>query len=86
VDLPSLAADAIRLAISLALPALIAAFAVSVLLSLFDVATQGQDASVGFVPRLLAVGVVLYVGRAFLSTELVQFASTIIHDIALVQR
>jgi flagellar biosynthetic protein FliQ len=86
VDLPSITADAVRLALSLALPALIAAFVASVLLVLFDVATQGQDASLGFVPRLLAVAIVLYLGREFLGSELVQFTSHVLHDIALVQR
>jgi flagellar biosynthetic protein FliQ len=85
VDLPSIAADAVRLALSLALPALIAAFVVSVLLSLFDVATQGQDTSLGFVPRLIAVAIVIYVGREFLGTQVVEFASVVMHDIARVQ-
>jgi flagellar biosynthetic protein FliQ len=85
VDLASIAADALRLVLALALPALIASFALSVLLSFFDVATQGQDASLSFVPRLLAVALVLFVGREFLSTELVQFAASVVHDISLVR-
>ncbi|HET6339112.1 MAG TPA: flagellar biosynthetic protein FliQ [Polyangiales bacterium] len=86
MDLPSIAAEAVRLALSLALPALIAAFIVSVLLALFEVATQGQDASVSFVPRLLAVALVLYVGREFLGTELVHFTQSVVRDISLVSR
>jgi flagellar biosynthetic protein FliQ len=86
VDLPAIAADALRLVLALALPALLASFALSVLLSLFAVATQGQDASLSFVPRLLAVALVLFVGRQFLGTELVQFTASIVHNISLVQR
>jgi flagellar biosynthetic protein FliQ len=86
VDLPALAADAIRLALSLALPALIAALVVSVLLALFDVATQGQDPSVSFAPRLLAIALVLYLGRDFLGSELVHFTQTVVRDISLVRR
>lgn len=86
MDLPSVAADAVRLALSLALPALIAAFVVSILLALFDIATQGQDASLSFVPRLLAIGLVLYVSRAYLGSELTHFTRTVVHDISLVQR
>jgi flagellar biosynthesis protein FliQ len=86
MDLATLAADSIRLALTLALPALIAAFAVGVVLALFDLATQGQDVSVGFVPRLLAVALVLFVGREFYSVELVRFTSDVFHTISLVQR
>ncbi len=86
MDLATLAADSIRLALTLALPALIAAFAVGTVLALFDLATQGQDVSVGFVPRLLAVALVLFVGREFLSAELVRFTSDVFHTISLVQR
>jgi flagellar biosynthesis protein FliQ len=85
MDLAALAADSIRLSLMLALPALIGAFAVGVVLALFDLATQGQDSSVSFVPRILAVALVLFVGREFLSTELVQFTSSIFHTISLVQ-
>ena len=86
MDLSSIAADALRLVLALALPALVASFALRVVLSLFAVATQGQDASVSFVPRLLAVALVLFLGREFLGTELVQFTASIFHHISLVQR
>jgi flagellar biosynthetic protein FliQ len=85
MDLPALAANSIRLALTLALPALIAAFAVGALLALFDLTTQGTDSSISFVPRILAVALVLFVGREFLSTELLHFTSSILHTISLVQ-
>jgi flagellar biosynthesis protein FliQ len=86
VDLPSIAADALRLVLALALPALIASFALSLVLSLFAVTTQGQDGSLSFVPRLLAVALVLFVGREFLGTELVSFTAGIFQQISLVHR
>jgi flagellar biosynthetic protein FliQ len=85
MDLPAMATDTIRLALTLALPALLAAFAVGAILALFDLATHGADASISFVPRILAVALVLFVGRELLSTELVHFTSSILHTISLVQ-
>jgi flagellar biosynthetic protein FliQ len=86
MDLPSIATEALRLAITLSLPALLACLALGLVLSFFELVSPGQDPSLSFVPRLLAVAVVWFVGREFLSAELVHFTSDVFHRIAQVRR
>jgi flagellar biosynthesis protein FliQ len=77
MDLAHLAEQALRLALALSLPALLACLAVSLVLSFFQLTAQGQDASLGFVPRLFAVAGALFVGHAFMASELAQFTSAV---------
>jgi flagellar biosynthesis protein FliQ len=86
VDLAAAATDALRLALALALPALIASFTLSLLLAFFEILTQGQDASLGFAPRLLAVAVTLFLGREFMASELVGFTTQLFAGIAQLAR
>jgi flagellar biosynthesis protein FliQ len=83
LSLATFAADAISLALALVLPALVACFVVGLALAFFEVMTQGQDASLGFVPRLLAVGVTVFLSAGFISAELVQFTERVFRNIAL---
>ena len=78
--------DALQLALTLVLPALLASLAIGLVLSFFDFAAQGQDAGLSFVPRLLAVAAVLLLAREVLSSELVQFTSRVFAQIALVSQ
>jgi flagellar biosynthetic protein FliQ len=77
MDLAALAVQALRLALALSLPALLACLVVSVVLSFFELTSQGQDSGLGFVPRLFAVGGALFVGHAFMASELTQFTSAV---------
>jgi flagellar biosynthetic protein FliQ len=86
MDLAALASDALRLALSLSLPALLAALVVSVLVSFLEFGAQGQDSSLGFLPRLLAVGAALFLGREWLADELNSFGVQVFRGIALVAR
>lgn len=81
MDLATLASDSLRLVLTLALPALIASFAVSLLLSLFELLTSSHDPLLSFAPRLAAVGVALYSFRDQLSSELLHFTSSLFAQI-----
>ena len=86
MDLPGFAADALRLALTLSLPALAASLAIGLALALFELITQGQDANLSFVPRLLAVSLILFATRELLSSQLLSFTSDVFRSIALVAR
>ena len=86
MDLAAIASDSLRLVLSLALPALVASFAVSLLLSLFELLTSSHDPLLSFAPRLAAVGLALYSFRELLSSELLRFTSSVFTHIAQLAR
>ena len=81
-----LASDALYLALQLAAPALIACLVVGLAMGFVQASTQAHDASVGFVPKLAAVGGTLILARAFIGSELVHFSTRIFQHIAQVAR
>jgi flagellar biosynthetic protein FliQ len=85
MDPADLASDALRLALTLALPALLASVVISFALSLFELA-RGHEASLGFVPKLCAVALVLLLCRAWLGRELTAFASELFRGMVVVAR
>jgi flagellar biosynthetic protein FliQ len=86
VDFAAVATDALRLALALALPALVASFTLGLLLALFELLTQAQDATLAFVPRLIAVAVTLFLGREFMASELVHFTADLFGRITQLAR
>lgn len=77
MDLAALATQALRLALSLSLPALLACLFVSIALSFFELTAQGQDSGLGFVPRLFAVVAAVFVSHELIASELSEFAGAI---------
>jgi len=65
--------QALALALQLAMPAVLAGFAMALVTGVLQAATQVQDASLSFVPRLLAVGAALMVSASFMTERLVAF-------------
>ena len=86
MQLASFATDALRLALTLLLPALAAAFVVSLAIAAFELMTQGQDSQLSFVPRLLAVVLTVFLGHELMSAELVAFTGDVFRNITLVAR
>ena len=84
MDLAAIIVDALRLVLWLTAPALGACVLVSLLMSVFQAATQaqGNDASLGFVPKLFAVSLALFLSRDFLAHELIGFSSRVWLDMA----
>jgi len=70
-DVMDIASQAIMLATKLALPILVVALAVGLLVSLLQSLTQVQDITMSFVPKLIAVAVVVILAGNWMLTELV---------------
>jgi flagellar biosynthetic protein FliQ len=86
VDFSAIVADALRLSLWLAAPALGACLLAALLTSLLQAATQASDPALGFVPRWLAVLLALFLSRAFLSQELLGFSTRIMGEMARLGR
>jgi len=76
--------DGMQLGLSLAAPALIASVAVGLVMGFAQAATQVQDAALSFVPRLLAVGLVLAMSAAWMTAKLVAFTTGLWQTLALI--
>lgn len=72
----SIAREALLLVVAVSAPALLAALVVGVLGGVFQAATQIQDASLGVVPRLVAVLATLACTGPWISARLARFALT----------
>ncbi|GGY28755.1 flagellar biosynthetic protein FliQ [Paludibacterium paludis] len=68
-------------ALLIAGPILLLSVAVGVLVSLFQVVTQIQDASLAFVPKLLAVFIALVCFGPWMLKRLVSFATSMVGGI-----
>ena len=75
MDVSRLAAEALALTLLLSLPALATSLVVGLLVSLFQAVTQLQDQTITFVPKLLAVALVLLLTGPALGAELARFTS-----------
>jgi flagellar biosynthetic protein FliQ len=82
VDFAAIVVDALRLTLVLAAPALGACLLTSLLMSVVQTAGQTNDASLGFVPKLLAVGFALFLSRDFLTHELTGFSARVVSEMA----
>ena len=58
-------------------PILILSLIVGLLVSIFQATTQIQEQTLSFIPKLIAVALVLVVGGAWMLNELIQFTNKI---------
>lgn len=65
-------------------PAVVAALAVGLIVSIFQTATQIQEQTLGYVPKLLAVVGALVVFGPWMLGELVRLTASILEQVALV--
>lgn len=72
---------AVLLALTLCGPALLAAVTVGLALSLLQALTGLQDATIGFVPRLVTVLIVLVCTGAWMCERLVDYSITLYRNI-----
>jgi flagellar biosynthetic protein FliQ len=63
--------DAMAVAARVSAPILLSALAVGVIVSLFQAVTQVQEMTLTFVPKLIAVGVVVLVAGPWMMNEMV---------------
>ena len=73
--------DALLLTLLLSGPPVLAALVVGLIVSLFQAATQIQEQTLTFVPKLLAVFGVLAIMGLWLIQEITQFATTLYDSI-----
>lgn len=76
-DLPRLAVHALYLVLLLSAPGLIASLVAGVVMGLLQAVTQVQDHALSYLPRLLAVGLVLAFTGAWMGAELVRFTTQV---------
>ncbi len=73
--------QAMVIAAKLGAPVLLTALAVGFAVSLFQSATQVQEVTLSFVPKALAVGVVLLMSGNWMLHELVSFTTSVFAQI-----
>ena len=78
---PQLAMQAIMIALKIAGPFLIAGLIVGLLVSIFQAATQIQEVTLTFVPKMLAVGVVIVVAGPWMLDQLVLYTAELYRSI-----
>jgi flagellar biosynthetic protein FliQ len=74
--------DALRLALALAAPALLACAIAALAMSMLQSSTQTHDPSLGFVPRFLLVLFALFLCRTFLADGMLAFSSRVFAEMA----
>ena len=82
---PALAIELVRNAVVVSLmvagPLLLTALVVGVTVSLIQAITQLQEQTLTFIPKLLAVGLVLIVSLPWLMIKLTEFLVSILHSL-----
>ena len=76
---------ALSTALMVAGPILIIALVIGLLVSVFQAATQIQEQTLTFVPKLIAIATILIVGGSWMLNELVVFTNEIMNIIANVK-
>ena len=76
-----LAVQGMLLALKIAGPFLVAGLAVGLFVSLFQAATQIQEMTLSFIPKLVAMAVVMVVAGPWMLDQLVLYAQTLFRSI-----
>ena len=76
---------ALSTALMVAGPILIIALVIGLLVSVFQAATQIQEQTLTFVPKLIAIATILLVGGSWMFNKLVVFTNEIMNIIANVK-
>lgn len=76
-----LATDALMLALKIGMPLLLAGLLVGLLISIFQAVTQIQEMTLSFIPKILAVALVLIVGGPWMLGQIVGYTSDLYHSI-----
>jgi len=72
-EIVALAVQTLKLALMLALPALIVGMVVGLLISIFQATTQINEMTLSFVPKILAIAVVLIFAMPWMLNEMIDF-------------
>ncbi|GBD57103.1 flagellar biosynthetic protein FliQ [Gluconobacter wancherniae] len=84
VDLAAILEQTLIVALKLSAPALLTALAVGLLVSLVQAVTQINEATLAFVPKVLAISVALVVAGSFMTSTLMTFSRHLFDQMILV--
>ena len=79
----NLGQDALMMTMMLAGPLLLAALGVGLLIGIFQAATQIQEMTLSFIPKLGALVVALLIGGPWMIRTLVEFTTRLLNDIPI---
>jgi flagellar biosynthetic protein FliQ len=79
--LSELAVDALMLTLKVSMPFLLAGLVVGLLISVFQAATQIQEVTLSFIPKILVTGVVMAVGGPWMLAQIVGYTEELFHRI-----
>ncbi|MAI53837.1 MAG: flagellar biosynthetic protein FliQ [Gammaproteobacteria bacterium] len=79
----NLGQDALMMTMMLAGPLLLAALGVGLLIGIFQAATQIQEMTLSFIPKLGALVVALLIGGPWMIRTLVEFTTRLFNDIPM---
>ena len=77
----SLAMQAMSLALKIALPLLLAGLVVGLIVSIFQAVTQIQEMTLAFIPKIVAIGVVLVVAGPWMLGQIVSYTQNLYESI-----
>ncbi len=77
----NLAMDALMLGLKVAMPLLLAGLIVGLVVSVFQAVTQIQEMTLAFIPKIIAVAVVLVVGGPWMLGQLVSYTVSLYESI-----
>lgn len=79
----TLGRDALELAVLLSAPLLLTALVVGLVVGVFQAATQINEMTLSFIPKLIAMGLAMLVAGSWMLRLLVDFTRQLIQDIPL---
>jgi flagellar biosynthesis protein FliQ len=77
----SLAMEAMQLALKIGLPLMLVGLIVGLLVSIFQAVTQIQEMTLTFIPKILALGLVLMVAGPWMLGELLTYTENLYNGI-----
>ena len=77
----SLAMDAMTLALKVGMPLLLVGLVVGLVVSIFQAVTQIQEMTLSFIPKILAVALVLIVLGPWMLNQMVGYTTDLYHSI-----
>ena len=80
-DVTQIAAETMMLAAKVAAPVLLTALLVGFLISLFQAATQIQEPTLSFVPKMIAVSIALLVTGNWVLNQMITFTQSLFAEL-----
>jgi len=82
----SLAQNALLLALMMAAPMLLTSLVIGILISLFQAATQINEATLTFIPKIVGVSLVLGLLGSWMAQQMLTFTANVLSSLATLPR